>query len=116
MLAGCVPNIELEPPNAVEAPLVAGALPFTAPKGLGVDDAGEKAKPLAGGWELLWLPAPKVKELFENMPFESDGGADGGKLLVVLPPKAPPPNMPPAFAPLSPPAGVEAPKLKLAAG
>lgn len=83
-----------------------------------MDDAGEKSKPPAGGWKaLLWLPAPKLgagKELFVNMLFESDDCA-GGKLFVVLPPKAPPPNIPPdVFAPLSPPPmGAEAPKLKL---
>ena len=109
----------MEPPKGVEVPFVVEAPPFRPPKGLFVDDAGEKSNPPVGGWKaLLWLPAPKLgagKELLVNVLFELDGCA-GGKLLVVLPPKAlPPPNISPeAFEPLlSPPMGAEAPKLKL---
>lgn len=110
----------MEPPNGVEAPLVAGAVPFGAPKGFVVDDAGEKSKPPAGWKVLFWFPAPKLgagNELLVNALFELFAGCAGGKLLVVLPPKdAPPPNIPPAvFAPESgpPPMGAVAPKPKL---
>ena len=116
MLAGWLPN--MEPPKVVDEPFAAGALPFRPPKGLFVELAGEKSKPPAGGWKaLLWLPAPKLgagKEWLVKVLFELVGWA-GGKLFVVLPPKAPP-NMPPdeVFAPLlSPPMGAEAPKPRL---
>lgn len=118
MLAGWLPN--MEPPKGVDAPFVAGAPPFIPPKGLFVDEAGEKSKPPAGGWKaLFWLPAPKLgagNELLVKALLELFDGCAGGKLFVAAPPKALlPPNMPPeAFAPLlSPPIGAEAPKLKL---
>lgn len=49
LLADWLPNIE--PPNDVGAPFpfVVAALPFRPPKGLFVDDAGEKSKPLPEG-------------------------------------------------------------------
>lgn len=113
LLAGWLPNIEPEPPNAVGAPFVAGAPPLVAPNGLCVGVPAEKLKPLPVCWLLLWLSAPNVNELLLNMLFESEAGAEGGKLLVVVLPK--PPNMPPdPFAPFSapPPMGAVAPKLK----
>jgi hypothetical protein len=42
----------MEPPKDVDVPFVA-APPFNPPKGLFVDDAGEKSKPPVGGWNAL---------------------------------------------------------------
>lgn len=54
MLAGWLPNMEPPPPNDGVVPLV-DAPPFSPPKGLFVDDAGEKSKPPEGGWKALAL-------------------------------------------------------------
>lgn len=53
--------MELEPPKGAEEPFVEAAPLLRPPKGLVVEDAGEKSKPPVGGWKaLLWLPAPKL--------------------------------------------------------
>ena len=105
----------MDPPKGVDVPFVAVVPPFMPPKGLFVDDAGEKSNPPVGAWKaLLWLPAPKLgagNELLVKALLVFDDCA-GGKLFVAPPPKALlPPNM---FEPLlSPPIGAVAPKLKL---
>jgi hypothetical protein len=117
LTAGWLPNIEAPKAGGADAPFVGAAPPFRPPKGLFVDDAGEKSKPPEGAWKpLLWLPAPNDgagNELLVKVLLELDDCA-GGKLLVALPKALPPPNML-LEAPLSPPPpmGAEAPKPKL---